>query len=344
MNNSDERKGDLTTSRHELLAEVAGLYYNDDLDQKEIAARIGLSRSTVSRMIGEARELNIVEVRINPPLPADEALQERALARYPVREALVLAAGNIHGDVLTRVGRLAARHLESTLSTDTTIAISWGSSLGAVADALPHNPRRSIRVVQMIGAVGSRQPDIDGAELARNLANKLGGSYLTLNAPLVVDEPTVAAALLRQDSVASVLDTAAEAQIALTGLGSIEPSVSSLLRAGFATPVELDEAAAAGIVGDIGGHMLSADGEIVETDLSRRMLRLDVDRLRAIPSVIAVAVGPHKVAVIHAALSSGIVDVIVTDDETMSAVLSYAEQRDAASAGPTAALDEPPHS
>lgn len=317
---------DLSTSRHELLAEVAGLYYNSDLDQKEIAARVGLSRSTISRMIGEARELNIVEVRINPPLPLDEALQSRATKRYPLRQALVLSTGNVNGDVLTRVGRLSARYLESQLGLDTTISISWGSSLSALADALPHNPRHSISVVQQIGAVGSRHPGIDGAELARNLAYKLGGSYLTLNAPLVVDEPILAAALLRQPSVRSVLNSAAEAQLALTGLGSIEPSVSSLLRAGFATESELASIAQAGVVGDIGGHMLSRTGEVIETELSRRMVRLDVERFREIPTVVAIAMGSRKVPIIHAALSSGIVDVLVTDDGTMSAVLDYAEQ------------------
>lgn len=80
---------------------------------------------------------------------------------------------------------------------------------------------------------------------------------------------------------------------------------------------------AAGIVGDIGGHMLNADGYVVETDLSRRMLRLDEARLRAIPTVIAVAVGKQKADVIHAAPSSGIVDVIITDDDTMAEVLRY---------------------
>lgn len=322
-----DRAADVTVSpsRHELLAEVVSLYYNDALDQKQIAEQIGLSRSTVSRMIGEARELGIVEIRINAPLPTDEAMQAATLARYGVREALILDASNIHGSVSQRVGGLAARYLGSVMADDTTIAISWGSALAAVAEALPFAPHPEARIVQMIGAVGSRQPTIDGAELARNMANKFGGSYLSLNAPLVVDDPEVAAMLLRQGSLASVLDAAAEATIALTGLGSNDPEISSLLRAGFATPAELGAAASAGIVGDVAGHMLNQSGELVSTDLSRRMLHLDEARLRAIPTVIAVASGPAKAPIIHAALRSGLIDVMVTDSDTMSRVLAYAD-------------------
>jgi DNA-binding transcriptional MocR family regulator len=47
--------------RTELLAQVASMYYEDNLNQDEIARRIDTSRSTVSRMLQEAREAGMVE-------------------------------------------------------------------------------------------------------------------------------------------------------------------------------------------------------------------------------------------------------------------------------------------
>jgi len=44
-------------NRLELLGQVAVWYYEDNLDQTEIAKRIGRSRSMVSRMLNEARDL-----------------------------------------------------------------------------------------------------------------------------------------------------------------------------------------------------------------------------------------------------------------------------------------------
>ena len=40
--------------RDELLADVASMYYEVDLDQESIAVRLGISRSSVSRMLTEA--------------------------------------------------------------------------------------------------------------------------------------------------------------------------------------------------------------------------------------------------------------------------------------------------
>jgi deoxyribonucleoside regulator len=322
---SDETgRATLTPVRHELLAEVVTLYYNEGLDQRAIAERLELSRSTISRMISEARELGIVEIRINRLLPLNETLRRRTIDRFAIRDAVILSADNVYGDLTERIGTIAAQYVGRILPIDGTLAISWGTSLAALVDALPDDHSKNARIVQMIGAAGSRHPEIDGAELARRLGTKLGGSYVTLNVPLIVDDPDVAAALLRQQSVSTVLERAANAQVAIIGLGSMTPDSSSLVRSGFASIDDIESAVEAGVVGDAGGHMLSADGDVLDTELSRRMLRLDLPRLRAIPRVIAIAFGEAKVEIILAALKSGIVDVIVSDAATMDAVLESA--------------------
>lgn len=47
--------------------EVAKLYYIDELDQKEIARKLDVSRPTVSRLLQYARENKIVNVDIHDP-------------------------------------------------------------------------------------------------------------------------------------------------------------------------------------------------------------------------------------------------------------------------------------
>ena len=50
-----------------ILATVANLYYNSDLTQNQIAERFYTSRSKISRMLKEAREMGIVEINIKEP-------------------------------------------------------------------------------------------------------------------------------------------------------------------------------------------------------------------------------------------------------------------------------------
>ena len=173
----------------------------------------------------------------------------------------------------------------------------------------------------MIGGVGSNHPEVDGTELARRLAEVLGGTYRVLNAPLVVNDETVAQALLRQPSIREVLDAVKRAKAAIVGIGSLDPKVSSLLRAGYLTVEGAADARRAGAVGDVCGHHLDVRGNLLELDLDHRIVAVEVDTLRKIPRVFGVAVGVAKSAAILAALRSELVSVIVTDSVTMRAVL-----------------------
>lgn len=309
--------------RRELLASVAAMYYLEGKDQSAVASAVGLSRSTVSRMMTEARQLGVVRIEVERPLPRDRDLEERVARSSGVR-ALVVAdpAVGVTTPAVERVGALAANHLLASLPATGTLAISWGEGVAAVAAALPDEPSRRVRVVQMIGASGTPRPAIDGPGLAQEFARRLGGDHCTLNAPLVVDDARLARDLVRQRPVAQVLAEAARADVALVGLGGMEPEVSSLLRAGYVTPQDLEACAAEGVVGDVAGHMLDVDGRVVASELGARTVGLAEAALRAVPEVVAVAHGPLKVDVVRAALRSGLVDLLVSDAATVRAVLA----------------------
>ena len=55
--------------RLELLATVADLYYIERCSQAEIANRLGYSRSAVSRLLSEAHDRQLIEIRVNHPMP-----------------------------------------------------------------------------------------------------------------------------------------------------------------------------------------------------------------------------------------------------------------------------------
>lgn len=59
------------------LLKVAEMYYLDRMNQNDIAKIIGVSRPSISRMLEEAREKQIVKITIEAPFERNNALMTK---------------------------------------------------------------------------------------------------------------------------------------------------------------------------------------------------------------------------------------------------------------------------
>jgi len=315
------------TEHTDLLAQVARLYYEEDLTQAEIARRIGTSRSTISRLLHEARATGVVEIIIHYPWKTVPEVERELVTRFHLHHAQVLAGqGRPYQEVLRGLGVLAARYLESILTEGTILGISWGTAVYSTVRALRPDRRLPIAVVQMIGAVGTGDPLIDGPDLARLLANVYGGEYRYLHAPVIVEDASVREALLQDPRIHETLALARHANIALVGIGSLMPEVSSLLRASYLDKEALAQLRAQGAAGDICARHYDAQGRVMEIELNQRIVGIELEALHDIEQVIGVAGGQAKAEAILGALRGRHVNVLVTDDVAAREVLRLDEQ------------------
>ncbi len=314
--------------RIEVLTQVAIWYYEEGLNQADIAERIGKSRSMVSRLLDQAREAGLVEVRVHYPLRTDLELAQRLCHAYNLAEAHVLAESpEDYGLLLRRLGELGARRLQEMLHSGIVIGLSWGTGVHAVVSAMRSTPVPNATVVQLIGAVGHGDPMVDGLELARWLAQKLGASFRFLSAPLLVEDEVVAQALRRERINQETLTLAAQADVAIIGIGTPDPDYSSLVRAGYLSRSDMEELIAAGVVGDVVAHQFDDCGRLLDIPANRRAVNLDAESIRRIPKVIAVSGGVPKARAIAAALRGGYCNCLVTDAKTAQMVLDLAHER-----------------
>lgn len=311
--------------RLELLGQVAAWYYEDDLDQSEIARRIGKSRSMVSRLLKEARDRGLVEIRVRFPLRTEESLENRLVQAFGLSEARVLAGSpQDHEAMLRRLGRLGARAMQARLHSTMEVAIGWGAALHHTVRAMPEMRLDDVMVVQAMGSVGDGDPNVDGADLARTLASKLNGDFRSLAAPLIVDREEVAASLLSERTIATTMEVAMAAELAVIGIGSIDTSLSGLVRAGYFTDGHLGRLRSLGVVGDVMGYLVDAGGTVLDISENRRVVALRPDRLAG--TVIGVAGGAAKASAILAALRGDYLDVLVTDRFAAESVLGLHQQ------------------
>jgi deoxyribonucleoside regulator len=308
--------------RVNFLAQIAVWYYEEGLDQGTIAGRINRSRSMVSRLLDEARQAGLVEVRVHYPLKTDPQYERQLRETFDLREAIVLAEPpDDYHLLLKRLGELGARCLQQTLHPGIVIGVSWGTAVHAVVSAMPTASVPDATVVQLIGAVGHGDPLVDGAELGRWLAQKLHASFRFLSAPMLVEDEALAAALRRERTIEETLALAARANVALIGIGTPQPELSSLLRAGYLNRSEIEVLMENGVVGDIVAHQFDEDGHWLDISANRRAISLDAESLRRIPRVIAVSGGVNKAHAILGGLRGRYCTCLVTDARAAQAVL-----------------------
>ena len=77
-------------------------------------------------------------------------------------------------------------------------------------------------------------------------------------------------------------------------------------------------------VGDIAARYFDASGAPIEGPVQDRVLAVDVDELRSIPTVIGLAAGQVKAPGVLGALRGHLVDVLVCDDSLARALLAGA--------------------
>ncbi len=312
--------------RVEQIVEAATLYYEENLGQEQIAHRLGVSKATVSRLLRKARELGVVEITVHKLLETDNRLGERLSAEFNLRDALVLVSrGGTYDERLSLVGRLAAQYLDEIVFGGAVLGISWGTAVYHTVNALSPRKKEPVLVVQMIGAVGTGNPQIDGPDLARRLSEVYGGKYKYLHAPLIVDNKEVREALLEESRIKETLEISSKADIALVGIGTVEPSFSSLRRAGYLSERELLALKEQGAVGDVCAYHFDLWGRVLDIDINQRIVGLPLDRLHKIEYVIGVAIGQRKVPAILGALRGKHINVLVTDDVTARKVLEVNE-------------------
>lgn len=306
------------TGTRALLAQVARRYYLQDESKVAIAADLGLSRFKVARMLATAREQGIVRIEIVDDTGIDIRLSLQLKDRLGLRSATVLV-GNAT-DAPHRFASVAAVELHRALQDGDVLGLPWSRMVSRVIAASPDLPK--VTVVQLSGALTLTEID-SPVDVVREAARLSGGPAHHFYAPLVATDSDSAQMLRRQPTVAGALAHATDVTTAVVGVGAWQPGQSTVFD--LATPAERSALGEAGVVGEVAGAFVDADGNSITTGMTRRLITVTGDQLRAIPHVIAVVAGSARAEAVHAAIRAGLVDSLVVDTELALALVSSEE-------------------
>jgi len=310
----------------ELLAEVAMLYFETGWTQNEIAKHIHTSRSTVSRLLQEAKSKNVVEIKIHYPWDRSPELENQLLKKFGLKDIRVLETRGRQGiDALRGTAVLAARYLTAIIKDTTILGISWGRAVSQTVEMLKPSEKPPMKVVQLFGSAipNSR---FDGSDVVRRCANIYDGECYYIHAPLFVDNAEAHKALISNPHISETLVLAAKADIIVTGIGSLESQLTpsqTWLR--YLSQEAVNNLKVRGAAGHICAHHYDLEGNILDIPLHKGIIGIKPRLLHEVKQVIGVTSGTEKARAILGALNGNLINVLITDDTTAKTVLKMAE-------------------
>jgi deoxyribonucleoside regulator len=216
--------------------------------------------------------------------------------------------------------------LKRNLYADQNVGIGWGRTLFETFNLIRESELKHINVIPLIGGIGDLSAFFQVNELARQLAGAFDGTYRHLYAPAFVEDNTILVNLLKTQEIAQISELWARLDLAVVGIGHVEfQQISSMFFANHITPQTLALLESKGTVGDICARFFDIHGAQVFPELG--VIGINLEQLKAIPEVIAIAGGMEKVRAVLGALRGGYIKTLVTDTETARAVLAENEER-----------------
>lgn len=304
--------------------EAASMYYLQGETMETIARHLGVSRSSVSRLLAYARETGLVRITVSAA-PGERGTLAGELNRIFGIESTVVRVRDYDTGVnrLDNVAKVAAERLLDMIEPGNVIGIAWGNTTAEVTRHIPPIEVANTTVVQLNGAASAQGTGVRYIDTTiSQAAESLGADMVHFPVPAFFDYEETREALWRERAVKSVLNRIENADIALFGVGAFDGDVPShVYSAGYLEDTEIQRLRKDGVVGDICTVLIREDGSYEDMAINRRASGPPPSILKRIPRRLCVVAGESKAIPLIGALRAGVVTDLVVDDRTARRVL-----------------------
>lgn len=298
---------------------AAWLYHGFGFTQSEVADQLAIGRSTVIRLLEEARQRGEVKITIEDRLPDLAELSIRLERALGLDEAIVVPSPQGGSGAARAVGLALGRLLSEAVTDNMTIGVGWGRTLSAALESFNPPKRSGVRVMSLMGGAVETQA-ANPFEFAWRLAGALQAECFLFPAPLVVDSAETRSRLMADRGIARLTGLAAALDLAVVSAGGLAESSGSLVRQ-LITEDETRELLAQGCVADIMCNFIDADGRPVDHALNDRIMSVGTAALKAARHKVLASGGRDRAAAILAVTRSIDCNTLVTDEQAARALL-----------------------
>ena len=302
-----------------IMSSVIYKYYVEDKTGAQISRELGLSTSTVSRLLKRAREEGLVEIRITEPYMTCLLMEQEIQEKFHLEESIVVPVigEELHvgdDDVKKQVALEGARYVQRSIEDGDTIGLNWGGTMYHLIQYLNPCQRVNANIVTMHGSIASCDRKLAVKTLVHRAAMAFGGKSFSLTYDGLYATVDQLKEIELKPDCQEIFQLFEKINMSISGVGDFAPSFGSLLsQTDYLNREEQRMLKEKGASCDILLRFLNQQGEECDTDLKDRTLSISLETYKKIPNKVIVASGSRKARAVKALLNGGMVDVLIID-------------------------------
>lgn len=307
-----------------LIIKIAHMYYMENYSQRDIADKLKISITTVSRLLKKAKDDRIVEFVIRDPYVECISLETALKEAFDLKEVIIAPgfrseAGEHSYDaddeeIKKLVALEGARYLQRIIRPKDVLGVTWGSTIYQMINYLNPAQKVDATFVTLHGSIACCKNELDVRTLVSRMAKAFSGKHYYLLTEALMSTKQAADIIKQEKNNQIVFRMFKNINISINGTGSFYPELNSVLsKPEFMSKEELNMLLNESAVGDISLRFFNKDGKECNTELSDRMIAIDFEQFKKIDTKITIASGAYKAYTILSALKGKLIDVLIVD-------------------------------
>lgn len=308
----------------QLLTTVAALYYLDGMSQEDIALKINISRSAISRILKRARDKGIVQIQINFLSNQNEYLERKLKDAFGI-DAVVINSDKIPGTgLLDEIQKKLIEEMKDLIKADSIVGVTRGAIFHDVCSLLKYNDM-NVSFAQVMGMEASGARHHYAIDIVAKLSNLHGGNAYFLDAPLVFESKGARESLNKVPTIAKTLDALKRADLLMTTIPKLAPGKRDHIWQGFISDDDYQSLMDKEAVGAIFGRAFDLDGKFLDVSLNENIVGIDLETVKGI-NTLAVCYGKEFSEAALGGLRTKLINKIITDSACAEKILELAQE------------------
>lgn len=296
-----------------LMVKAAWYYYFENMTQQAIADRLSISRMRVIKLLENARQTGVIQFRLRSDGVGVMEQSQKLMDQYHLKDVFLIpetSPGETHPN--ESIARAGAMYIADRLGENACISVGYGDTLSRTINHLATMVQSPVTCISLTGGVSNYLPN--------TRSNVFNAKLYLMPAPLLASSAEMASAMREEKSVSEIIRMSDLSSFTLVGIGALGEN-ATIFHSGLLGPTDMFYLKMNHAVGDVLGHFIDQDGNLIHTPIEDRLISTPLDKLKKTSNVIGLAAGQEKIEAIRAVLRGGYLDILITDEATANLLL-----------------------